>query len=182
MALGFRKSLLGYNCEEVAEYIHKSSLEHKDVVAALNGNIKNLENDISQLKSTVDNLNVEKDELNEKLNFYIAKYEEVKNLSENIGKLYLVAQTNAKSIMASANNAKEATREQIDENLKTIDAATLSLNDVKERFNSLNEEFTNSVSQLEASLDDIKALVLNSDETAETSNKEFQQVFRQLTK
>lgn len=182
MALGFRKSLFGYNTEDVAEYIHKSSIEHKDVVTALNTNIKNMESDIFQLKSTIDTLNIEKDELNEKLAFYISKYEEVKSLSENIGKLYLVAQTNAKSIMASANSAKEATREQIDENIKTIDAATISLSEVRERFNSLNDEFNASVSQLAVSLDEIKAMVLNSDEIAENSNKEFSQVFRQITK
>lgn len=182
MSLGFRKSFFGYNCEEVTEFIHKSNSEHKDVVSALNQNIKNLENDVRLMQTSIDNVNSEKVKLEEKLDYYIAKYNEVKNLSENIGKLYLVAQTNAKSIMSAANLAKDATREHLDEDIKTIDNANESLNNLKERINALNDDFCNNVNMLTDSLSSIKDMIENCDENSKEKNQEFKQVFNQITK
>ena len=182
MALGFHNSLFGYNCEEVTEYVHKTITSNQEIQNALNNKIKEAKLEIGKLNDAIVEVNNEKAQLEEQLNFYKAKYEEIKVLSENIGKLYLVAQTNANAIIDAAEKSKDATYTEIGNNLAVIDSTNLSLNDMKSRINSLTAEFCNQVDELNNSLLKTKEIIENATMDAAASKEEYDTVFNSLTK
>ena len=95
MSIGFKKSLLGFNCSDVINYIDKMHRAFSEKEKNFNSKIIGLEKEIDAVNLEREKLLAEKCELDRQLNEFNAKYEEIERLSENIGKLYLVAQENA---------------------------------------------------------------------------------------
>ncbi len=182
MALGFRKSLLGYNCEEVSEYIHKTAQENKELVASLNGKIKECNKLVEVKESQCDNLSAQINELNEQLDFYKSKYDEVKKLSENIGKLYLVAQTNAKAIISAANTASESAQNEIQNNITIIEQTDASLLQLKNELLDMSNNFVNEVDKLQEKLIAIKELTKIAEEAQTEKSENFDTVYNSLSK
>ncbi|MBQ7107293.1 MAG: hypothetical protein IJN93_07275 [Clostridia bacterium] len=182
MALGFHKSLFGYNCEEVTEYVHKTITSNQEIQNSLNNKIKDANLEIDKLKSLISDMNTEKAQIEEQLAYYQAKYEEIKILSENIGKLYLVAQTNANAIINAAEKSKDATYTEIGNNLAVIDSTNESLNEMKTRINELTAEFCSRVDELNGSLLKTKLLIENATADSAASKEEYDTVFNSLTK
>ncbi len=182
MALGFRKSIFGYNCEEVSEYLHKKEFENKQTVLTLNEKIGALKSEIQVTNETKEKLRKEIKEITDELNFYKSKYEEVKTLSENIGKLYLVAQTNAKSIMNSANETRIITEEEIKENLSLIDNTNVSLNEIKDDLINMSNSFVEEIEKLSASLEQIKSFAQKSKESAIKDTENFENIYSNIVK
>ncbi len=182
MALGFRKSIFGYNCEEVSEYLHKKDYENKQIVASLNQKINGLTDELSKINNTNAELSENIKELTEQLDFYKSKYEEVKTLSENIGKLYLVAQTNAKAIINSANETRTLTENEIEENLALINNTNSSLLTLKSDLINLSNTFVSEIERLSVSLDKIKCLAQGSKENADNGVQNFEKVYDNIVK
>lgn len=180
MALGFRKSLFGYNQEDVAEYINKQSIKHTEIQTELNSKISISEQKINELTAALSLKREENKKILSELEFYREKYEEVKTLSDNIGKLYLVAQTNAKAIMSAANEAKSATDSEIKQNISAIDAANEALNIVKNKINALCDSFTNDVDNLNKTLLNTKAIIENTSAKQEERSENFEKVYSKL--
>lgn len=180
MALGFRKSLFGFNQEDVTEYISRQAIKNSEIQTELNAKIKNNEEQISSLKEVLDIANEENSNMTKQLEFYREKYEEVKTLSDNIGKLYLVAQTNAKAIMTAANEAKTATDSEIQQNIAAIDAANDALNSVKLKINDLCDNFTNDVEKLNETLKNTKSIIENSTTEQVKQADNFEKVYKSL--
>lgn len=180
MALGFRKSLFGYNTEDVTEYINRQSVKHAEVQTELNAKIKESEKKISVITDALNLANEENNNISKELAFYKEKYEEVKTLSDNIGKLYLVAQTNAKAIMNAANEAKDATDNEIKLNISAIDSANEELNALKGKIAELCETFTNDVDKINETLASTKAIIENSTATQEENTNQFEKVYSNL--
>lgn len=182
MAIGFRKSLFGYNTEDVSNHLTKITLENQEIQNALKARVDELTNELNVSKASVENLTAENSEIKEKLDYYIAKYEEVKNLSENIGKLYLVAQTNAKAIMAAADEAKNTAHTEIEQNLTAINATNATLNELKNKITSLNNEFIVKVDELNASLLAAKQIIESADKTEQEKLESFDRAYEYITK
>ncbi len=182
MALGFRKSIFGYNCEEVSEYLHKKEYENKQTILSLNEKIGALKGEIQVTNETKEKLREEIKEITEQLNFYKSKYDEVKTLSENIGKLYLVAQTNAKSIMNSANETRIITEEEIKENLSLIDNTNISLKEIKDDLINMSNSFVEEIEKLSASLEQIKSFAQKSKEGAIKDTENFENIYSNIVK
>ena len=180
MAFGFRKSLFGYNQEDVAEYLNKQSIKHAEVRADLNSKIKTKEEEISSLNEQLNSVILEKENLEKDIVFYREKYEEVKTLSDNIGKLYLVAQTNAKAIMSATNEAKAAADTEIEQNISAINEANSALNSVKDKINDLCRNFTSDVEKLNETLENTKLIIEKSAETQEERAENFEKVYANL--
>ncbi len=182
MALGFRKSLFGYNQEDVAEYISRQEVKNTEIKAELNAKIKSGEEQIKELTEKTLNLGNENSELRESIEFYRTKYEEVKTLSDNIGKLYLVAQTNAKAIMNAANEAKNATQSEIEQNLAVINSTNEALNTLKAKIAEMCNSFTTDVDKLNSTLLDTKAVIENSSTEQAERTDNFDKVYTSLQK
>ena len=182
MALGFRKSLFGYNCEDVSEFLHKSENSHKQAIASLNASIEEIKDKLASANADIEMLVKDKNELQNQLDFYKSKYEEVKTLSENIGKLYLVAQTNAKSIIDTADKARAASIEEIQENISLLNNTNASLSEIKQSVIAMSENFINEIEKLTESLDEIKKIATAAEENGNAKVENFEKVFNNLTK
>ena len=180
MALGFRKSLFGYNTEDVAEYINRQSVKHAEVQTELNAKIKENEKQLSSIKEALNLANEENAKISDELSFYKEKYEEVKTLSDNIGKLYLVAQTNAKAIMNAANEAKDATDNEIQQNITAIDAANQELNELKQKIENLCQSFSTDVDKINETLASTRAIIEKSASKQEENTSDFEKVYANL--
>ncbi len=159
MPKGFRKSLMGFNCEDVVEYIEQSHREFLSKENALKNKITELE---ARVASTESSLQAEKRtnlELNEKVKEYTDKYDEIERLSQNIGKLYLVAQSNAQSVMLSAEESRAESEAQIEKNLSCISDAHRALEELKERLDQTTESFSRDLNEVLASLADTRASI-----------------------
>ena len=117
---GFRRSLFGFNTDDVLEYIEKTHKSFSKKQNALNEKAENLANELSLSKEQYENLMAEKAVVDEKLNAFMAKYDEIEKLSENIGKLYLVAQANAQAIMSSSEENLNMSNEEVDQYVKEM--------------------------------------------------------------
>ena len=127
MAIGFRKSLFGYNQDDVIEYIKKLHNNFKDKEQTFKDDISALEEKINALVENEEKLNQENHELNAKLDEFNAKKAEMERLSENIGKLYLVANTNAKTIMSNAEESSRLAESEINKNVSAIEETHAAL-------------------------------------------------------
>lgn len=182
MALGFRKSLFGYNCDEVSDYLQKQAVKNTEIQTELNSKIKaNLEK-IDECESKINELNTLNSELSEKIEFYREKYEEVKELSDNIGKLYLVAQTNAKAIMNAADVAKTTAKGEVQQNINAINNANESLNSLKMQILEICNNFAGDIDNLNLTLAQTKAILENADSEQNQSAKNFEKFYSSLKK
>ncbi len=182
MALGFHKSLFGYNCDEVVQYIQKSNATNQEIQNSLNQKIKDNQEVILNLQNDIKNFNSQINELSQQADFYKTKYEEIKTLSENIGKLYLVAQTNAKAIITAAQQSKSVTDDEINSNIALIDKTNASLNSMKQYITQITDEFTKKVDELNVSLIETKAIISGNSNKIEEHKENFDSVYESITK
>ena len=182
MAVGFRKSFMGFNCDDVMAYIEKSHKSFKDKHSKLSEEIEALSVDLHLTKDGYQKLVQEKTKVEAQLLAFTEKYDEIQRLSDNIGKLYLVAQANAQSIMASTDNSIVLSHQEIDNNLKTIDAAHASLGEMKNSLLATSNDFAAQVDNLIADLIEAKTKIVNNTAAADAKKSDFDSLFQSLTK
>ncbi|MBR3961742.1 MAG: hypothetical protein IKK13_06000 [Clostridia bacterium] len=182
MALGFRKSLFGYNQDDVTDYIQRQAVKNTQIQTELNTKIKQNEASIKALTEQLNDANQKNSELTESIEFYREKYEEVKTLSDNIGKLYLVAQTNAKAIMNAAEQAKGAAQGEIDKNIEVLDATGETLSALKAKVLDMCNNFAGDVDSLSAELMDAKKVIEASASTQQETSENFEKLYSSLQK
>lgn len=182
MSVGFRKSLLGFNCEDVMSYIEKShqafSKKEKDFnakIEELDGVIKNVTNELENLKNA-------KAEVEAELKAYTDKREEIERLSQNIGKLYLVAQSNAQAVMKNSDESRALAESEIARNLDSIDAAHQSLDDIKEKVLKTSNDFIGQVEELLSSLNETKEIIEQKRISSEEHTASFENLYSQIVK
>ena len=173
MALGFKKSFFGYNCEEVSEYINKVKSENKQIVETLKQKNELNENKIKELNEKIGAAEQKTAETLESLEFYKGKYEEVKRLSENIGKLYLVARTNAKTIMDTANEAQKLSGEQLDKNISVLDEAQAAISNLRDSLETINSDFSVRTKELENTMQQVRAMADNAQKANDSMTENF---------
>lgn len=181
MSAGFRKSFLGFNCDDVMAYIedsHKSYLKKEE---EYNARIKDLGSVIEKLNADIQNLSKEKECIEAKLKEFTDKKEELERLSTNIGKLYLVAQSNAKAIMKNSEENRAIAAKETEKNLSSIDNAQESLNEIKEDIIESSTEFVKKINELGASLDSAKSAVLENENDSDERIKEFETLSAKIT-
>ena len=174
---GFRRSLFGFNTDDVLEYIEKTHKSFSKKQNALNEKAESLANELSLSKEQYENLMAEKAVVDEKLNAFMAKYDEIEKLSENIGKLYLVAQANAQAIMSSSEENLNMSNEEVSKNISTIDEAHDSLGEIRQNIIKTSEEFVNELDELIQSLVETKAKISNNNNEANQAIDEFDKFY-----
>ncbi len=177
---GFRRSLFGFNTDDVLEYIEKTHKSFSKKTDALNEKADNLANELQLSKEQYDNLMAEKAVVDEKLNAFIEKYEEIEKLSENIGKLYLVAQANAQAIMQNSQESLNMSNTEVAKNLSTIDEAHESLGEIRQSIIKTSEDFVSELDELINSLNDTKQKITSNTEIAEKAKENFDKVYESI--
>lgn len=178
MSVGFRKSLFGFNCDDVLSYIEKMHKAHTEKEIVLKEQIGDLEAQNVSLKEQISDIAKEKAEIEAQLKEFTDKYDEIERLSQNIGKLYLVAKSNAQSIMKEAETSAEIARKEVLRNIASIDGAQKSLNNVKEDVVNTSAEFAKEIAALSKSLNDARYQI----EAHETAVTKSEEEYRQLIK
>ncbi len=156
MSVGFRKSLFGYNQDDVIEYVKKLHNNFSLKEDAFKKQLADLESKINGLNQDLAVLENEKASLSEKLSEYNAKKSEMDRLSENIGKLYMVSQANAKTIMANAEENSKIANMEIEKNVSAIEETHKALEGLKQSINETSQNFTKEVESLMHSLEEAK--------------------------
>lgn len=180
--VGFRKSLFGFNCDDVIAYIEKT---HKDFSAketSLNNKIGELDNTLINVNAQLDEIKEAKAKVEAQLKEYTDKYDEIERLSQNIGKLYLVAQSNAKSIMQNSAESQQMSQKEIERNLGCIDEAHESLTSLKGEILQTSADFVSKVESLVASLDATREQISEKNAENKELSKEFESVYAGMQK
>ena len=180
MAIGFKKSLFGFNREDVFNYIENTHKAFKDKEDTLNKKIDELSSDLKLSKQQEEKLLAEKQELDLKLNEFNRKYEEIERLSENIGKLYLVAQTNARAIINNSDENAKVAIEEVNKNLFSIDEAHKSLQELRQRITKTSDDFVKEVDRLMSSLTEARIKVASNNENIIEAKAEFEEVYESI--
>lgn len=182
MAIGFRKSLFGFNTADVMGYIEAAQRSSAVKLNAAEAERDELKKELDELNGRLSELTAENTELTEKLNQYTEKYEEINRLSENIGKLYLVAQANAQAIMKNSADISEKAAAEAERNLSSIAEAQQSLSVIKQELLDTTSHFSGRVSELIASLDDTREKISEVNTSSEQHTADFNTVYESLSK
>ena len=182
MSVGFRKSIFGFNQEDVIEYIRKLHDSFSEKEKSLNSKADQLKDEIRQLQNQNRELEIQKSQAEEELGEYRLKTQEMRKLSENIGKLYLVARTNAESIMNNAQKDSAATREEIARNISAIDETHSALDELCRSVMATAENFTKEIEGLSQSLANTKEQISESVKDDEVSEENFSSLLNSLSK
>ena len=180
MSVGFRKSLFGFNSQDVIEYIDKSHKDFAQKENSLNEKIDELKNLLEVSREEQQKLEAEKQELDIKLNSFTEKYEEIERLSENIGKLYLVAQSNAQAIIKNAEDEANATKDEVNRNLISIDEAHEALALLRSDIIRTSEEFNAKVDSLVSSLSDTREKIAETYDDTLSHKENFDKVYKSI--
>lgn len=180
MSVGFRKSLFGFNCEDVINYIEKSNKSFAAKQEELTRQAEAVSKELDLSKEGYMKLQAEKDIISKKLSEFTEKYDEIERLSENIGKLYLVAQANAQAIMANSEKNAELTNTEVSRNITALDEAHVSLTELKQRILSTSNDFAGEVDGLLRSLDDTREQIAANAAVNADYKKQFDEVYESV--
>ncbi len=171
MSVFFRKSVLGFNKDDVKKYIDDLYKKMNDAEAASKQREAKLKNTILELSESLNNANeniakliVENDSLKTELEAFRAEKEKIEQLSEVIGKLYLVSKLNAESIIRSAKSIKKQSVEEAERNLDIIEKA-------HERLLNISQDVQNSSDEYNAKMDEILSSLASTKESIENKYK-----------
>lgn len=181
MAVGFRKSLFGYNTEDVLEYIDKTHRTFSKKETEFNNKINELEDEIKVSKENFENIVRQKAALEIELAAFRQKQAEIERISENIGKLYLVAQANAKAVMNSSIESAELINAETEKNVCALSNAHTSLDGLREEIKQTTADFVNQMEGLLASLESTKEQIDENQQTVDTAKEEFAEIYAAIT-
>ena len=181
MATGFRKSLFGFNCDDVLSYIEKTNKAHTEKEIVLKEQIEDLSNENSSFKEQISELLTEKADLEGKLKEFTDKYDEIERLSQNIGKLYLVAKSNAQTVMKEAEASAELAHKEVLKNIASIQNAQEALGSIKEDIVNTSAGFAKDIDLLTKSLHDARDIIDSHNETVAKSEEEYRELIKVLS-
>lgn len=182
MAVGFKKSLFGFKCDDVMQYIERSQKSFAEKEKELSEQVDTLSRDLDLSNENCRKLNDEKELIAKKLADFSEKYEEIERLSENIGKLYLVAQANAQAIMANSEKNARLANEEVEKNLSAINDAHESLDSLKKSIMQTSNEFLGEIDGLISSLNETRETISANIAADKEHKNQFDEVYRTLTK
>ncbi len=180
MSVGFRKSLLGFNCDDVINYIQESHKKFSAKEAELNSKIENLDQTIAMVNNQLNEVMTAKAAVEAQLKEYTDKQDEIERLSQNIGRLYLVAQANAKSIMQNSTENRDITNREVEKNLNSIDTAHEQLAALKAEIMQTSNEFMSRVDSLVSSLATAREKVTQKNADNRELAEQFENLFADI--
>lgn len=182
MSVGFRKSFFGFNCDDVIEYVQNTHKKFSDKENALNDKIAGLDKTIADINAQLEDIKEAKAAVEAQLKEYTDKYDEIERLSQNIGKLYLVAQANAKSIMQNSTENRDIANREVEKNLHSIDNAHEALTALKAEIMQTSNDFVTKVDTLVTSLATAREQVSQKNVDNRELTEQFETLFADINK
>lgn len=161
--INLRNSLFGYNKEDVYNYIKALNDKAEASKCELNDKIKELEAKVSEKSNELFVSEQKCNALCTENASLLAELEDFKNreaaitqLSESIGRLYIVAQANAKIISNSAKENAELVNSEADSHLDVVNSAHDELQEIKNDISDMTKRFIEEIERLSSELESTK--------------------------
>ena len=161
MTAKFRKSLIGFNQNDVIDYIKELSNTAKAKEQELNALFESekKKNEILTKTNSV---------LGEKLAFFEAKYEELNALCKDVARVYLTTKTSSKIIIDSTKENCETMQEQVEMNINTLGEVQAALLKLKEQVTQTATVYSSEVDSVSECLTSAKSIIdANKEKTAD---------------
>lgn len=162
MAVKFKNSLLGFNKEDVLKYVYsvkETEAQNAQKIAELEHKLNELTVELNQAQSSLSKAESENVQLRAKTEDFEAREAAITRLSESIGKLYLVAKTNAKSIVNAAKESVELSKAAVDKNIQMAETTGECLSDIENELLATAQKFTAEIESIKQRLNDTKLKV-----------------------
>ncbi|MBE6799257.1 MAG: hypothetical protein E7525_05750 [Ruminococcaceae bacterium] len=170
MAVKFRNSLLGFNKDDVLKYVFsvkETETQNEQKLRSLESQTTTLSAQLEEAQSSLSDLKADNAILAQKVADFESREAEITRLSESIGKLYLVAKANAKTIINAAKENVEISKAAVNKNIETADVTTESLSDIEKELLITAEKFTAELEAIKQKLSDTKTKITDNDEVIE---------------
>lgn len=182
MSVGFRKSLFGFNCDDVIDYIQESHKKFSEKENELNQKINTLDKTIAAVNEQLEDVKAAKAAVEVQLKEYTDKQDEIERLSQNIGRLYLVSQANAKSIMQNSAENRDIANREVEKNLHSIDNAHEQLSALKAEIMQTSDDFIARVDALVSSLATSREKLTQKNADNRELAEQFENLFADINK
>lgn len=170
MGWKFRNSLFGFNKEDVLSFVvesrNKENLTEKELTE-IKQELSDSKAELESVKTKYYDADTKLTAALEELEKFKAKEQHIDRLCESIGKLYLVAQSNAASIIESAKQSRDESEKLVNSNLSAADEATRRFDEMGTNLKAKTEEFLRSI-------DELKNLAAETKETVNSNNEEIE--------
>lgn len=183
MSVYFRKSVLGFNKDDVKKYIEEmhtkmsnSDAENKKVINEHKNTIMELSESLNNANENIARLIVENDNMLAELEAFRAEKDKITQLSEVIGKLYLVSKLNAESIINSAKDIKNKSVTEAEYNIQLIEETQEKLEMLAKEINKSSADYNNAVENITNSLIDAKGAISNNYKRIRRSEEKLNEV------
>lgn len=183
MSVYFRKSVLGFNKDDVKKYIEEmhtkmsnNDAENKKVINEHKNTIMELSESLNNANENIARLIVENDNMLAELEAFRAEKDKISQLSEVIGKLYLVSKLNAESIINSAKDIKNKSVTEAEYNIQLIEETQEKLEMLAKEINKSSADYNNAVENITNSLIDAKGAISNNYKRIRRSEEKLNEV------
>lgn len=180
MSVVFRKSMFGFNKDDVLNYINELFSKINAIEADFNEKNDKQKKEIIELSESLNNANqniaklmVENDSLLEEVQKLRSEKEKIERLSDVIGKLYLVSKLNAETITRSAKETKKKLDAEIESELKIVEEAEKRLSELKDEITLSSSEYTDKLGSITDSLNQTKQIIKKNDKQSFKSEVEL---------
>ncbi len=133
MTKKFRTGLFGFNRDDVLKFVvdaKENELIKNQKIDALTKKTEELEKNSTELEEKCIALETELSAAKKEIDEFHQREEALTRLSESIGRLYLVAQANARSIIDTANRSAEASLQSVEKNMAVAVSAEEKLEEI----------------------------------------------------
>lgn len=169
MNKGFRKSLFGFNTDDVLAYIAATDKVAKDKIDAL-------KKQVDELNALNDKLSIDNEALSKKAAEYDSKKDQIKLMSDNIARIYVTAKTTSKILIDNANESRLLIEQANKQRLEALDDTQLSMEDVKEKLSSAAASYSKELTELCENIENIKSRIDSNEKENINANSEFEKL------
>lgn len=162
MAIKFRNSFLGFNKDDVLKYIYsvkETAAQNEAKLSESEALIKKLTDELESVSSALNESNALCADLQAKVNDFEQREAALTKLSESIGKLYLVAKANARTIISTAEENVKISRLAVDKNLQTATFTGDNLSDIENELAATAQKFSAEIKLVREKLEETKSAV-----------------------
>ena len=158
--IGFRSAMFGFNKSDVNMYLMKIQQEYASKEQEFEKKYADLEKEIAQLKekcaTAEGELQTARDELNRvngEFAYLKGKEQEIEQMSESIGTMYMVAMQNAEQIITDAEVCAREINEASALRLEAAVKAEEQLNAIKENVKASVDRLSDDINSMSVSLE-----------------------------
>lgn len=166
MSKGFRKSLFGFNTEDVLKYISASDNAAKT-------KISKLEKEIIELNSKIEAIEKEKAELYAVAEEYKNKKEYIKLMTDNTARIYLAAKSTSKLMIDNANESRKLIEEANDTRISALSDVQEAMKDLREKINTASKSYSDEVDELSIAFENLKNCINDNNSESDSAVQEF---------